>query len=94
MMIGAEWLGQISSPNHVALILAPVKELLDVTCTIFQKMNQQGDMLHIATNVLATEGKRAIGTYIPSINADGTANPVVSTILQGKTYSLLYADNP
>ncbi len=87
MMIGGEWLGQISSPSQSVLIVDPVKEMLDVTCTIFQKMNNQGDMLRVATNVLTTDGKRAIGTYIPSVNSDGGANPVVSMVLKGQTYT-------
>ncbi|WP_319585492.1 methyl-accepting chemotaxis protein [uncultured Desulfobulbus sp.] len=87
MMVGDTWLGQVSAPNQKAFIVDPVKELLDVTCTIFQRMNPQGDMLRVSTNVLTAEGNRAIGTYIPSANADGTANPVVSTILKGQTYS-------
>jgi len=87
MMVGGEWLGQISSPSQSVLIVDPVKEMLDITCTIFQKMNNQGDMLRVATNVLTTDGKRAIGTYIPSVNSDGGANPVVSTVLKGQTYT-------
>jgi methyl-accepting chemotaxis protein len=87
MMVGSEWLGQVSSPDQPALIVDPVKDLLDVTCTIFQRMNQNGDMLRVATNVLTADGNRAIGTYIPSVNADGSANPVVSKVLKGETYS-------
>jgi len=87
MMVGGEWLGQVASPKHKALIVDSVKELLDVTCTIFQRMNANGDMLRVATNVLNAEGNRAIGTYIPSTNADGAANPVISTVLKGETYS-------
>jgi len=87
MMVGGDWLGQISSPSQSVLIVDPVKEMLDITCTIFQKMNNQGDMLRVATNVLTTDGKRAIGTYIPSVNSDGGANPVVSTVLKGQTYT-------
>ncbi len=87
MMVGGEWLGQISSPSQSVPIVDAVKEMLDVTCTIFQKINSQGDMLRVATNVLTTDGKRAIGTYIPNVNSDGAANPVVSMVLKGQTYT-------
>ena len=43
-------------------------------------------MLLVATSVQAADGRRAIGTYIPSRNADGSENPVVSTVLRGETY--------
>ena len=87
MMIGHEWLGQISSPSQKALIVDPVASLLDVTCTIFQKMNKNGDMLRVSTNVMKLDGNRAIGTFIPSSNPDGSVNPVISTILKGQTFT-------
>ena len=31
-------------------------------------------------------GLAAIGTYIPAVNPDGTANPVVAAVMRGKTY--------
>jgi signal transduction histidine kinase len=49
-------------------------------------MNDTGDMLRVSTNVQTLEGTRAIGTYIPKVNPDGTFNPVVSTLLKGQTY--------
>jgi hypothetical protein len=53
--------------------------------TIFQRVNQAGDMVRIATNVLK-DGKRAIGTAIPAVMPDGRPNPVVATVLAGKDY--------
>jgi len=49
-------------------------------------MDDAGDMLRVATNVPDTDGKRGIGTFIPATNPDGTANPVVKTVLGGQTY--------
>ena len=54
--------------------------------TIFQRMNKQGDMLRVASNVKRTDGTRAVGTFMPVVNPDGSANPVVSTVLRGETY--------
>lgn len=64
----------------------PIQTLLDVTCTVFQRMNDQGDMLRVSTNVIKNNGDRAIGTYIPAKNPDGKANPVVSEVLNGVTF--------
>ena len=63
-----------------------VTRLVGETATIFQRMNEKGDMLRVATTVKNAEGKRAIGTYIPAVNPDGTPNPVIAAILKGKTY--------
>ncbi|MBN1346905.1 MAG: Cache 3/Cache 2 fusion domain-containing protein [Phycisphaerae bacterium] len=63
-----------------------VRDMVGGTCTIFQRMNDDGDMLRVATNVKQADGTRAIGTYIPAKTAEGAANGVVSTVLSGKTY--------
>lgn len=84
--IGNTWLGQNRSFSTTTPVVDKVKSLVGGTCTIFQRMNEQGDMLRVATNVEKHDGSRAIGTYIPRTNPDGTANPVIETIMQGETF--------
>ncbi len=86
MYAGDEWLGKISRKDLTAPLVDDVLKLVGTTCTVFQKMNEQGDMLRVATNVIKTNGNRAIGTYIPSVNPDGSPNSVVSKVKQGQTY--------
>ncbi|MGQ9791945.1 MAG: methyl-accepting chemotaxis protein [Armatimonadota bacterium] len=86
VLVGGTWLGQQRDPNAPVPVVDKVKSLVGGTCTIFQRMNPQGDMLRVATNVVGKDGKRAIGTFIPAVNPDGTPNPVVSTVLRGETY--------
>lgn len=86
MNVGDEWLGKISSAKDIAPLVDQIQDLLDVTCTVFQRMNENGDMLRVATNVIKTNGQRAIGTFIPAINPDGNKNPVISKILNGETF--------
>ncbi len=87
MMVGDKWLGQISSPSVQAPVVDPVYRGLKITATIFQRMNADGDMLRVATNVVKTDGKRAIGTYIPAVNPDGTPNPVIAAVMSGSTFT-------
>lgn len=84
---GSKWLGQNSSMDVETPIVDEVRELIGGTSTIFQVMNESGDLLRVATNVPASETERAIGTYIPATNPDGTPNPVVATIQRGETYN-------
>ena len=86
MMVGDTWLGKVADPAETAPVVDEVKRLVGGTCTVFQRMNDDGDMLRVATNVEKLDGRRAIGTYIPRTNPDGTPNPVVSTVLRGETF--------
>lgn len=86
MMFGDTWLGQNFDANTPSPVVDKVQDLVGCTCTIFQRMNEQGDMLRVCTNVKTAEGKRAISTYLPRTKAGGEPNPVVTTLLEGKTY--------
>jgi len=86
MMLGETWLGQNNSAGISSPVVDEVGQLVGGTTTIFQRMNKQGDMLRVATNVMKMDGTRAVGTYIPAVNPDGRANPVIKTVLQGETF--------
>jgi signal transduction histidine kinase len=86
MEIGGEWLGQVSDPEAAVPLVDDVTRISGDTATVFQRMNDSGDMLRVATSVIGKDGKRAVGTYIPSRSQDGTSNEVISTVLSGRTY--------
>ncbi len=86
MLLGGKWLGQNTSASAKSLIVDDVKHLTRDFCTVFQRMNEEGDMIRVCTSVLNTNGTRAIGTYIPRRNPDGSSNPVLDAVLNGKTY--------
>ncbi|MBN1816399.1 MAG: Cache 3/Cache 2 fusion domain-containing protein, partial [Sedimentisphaerales bacterium] len=87
MMVGSSWLGKNANMKESSPIVDDVQKLIGSTCTIFQRMNPQGDMLRVCTNVEQLNGTRAIGTFIPATNPDGQSNPVISTVLRGETFS-------
>ncbi|TWT84180.1 Methyl-accepting chemotaxis protein 4 [Planctomycetes bacterium CA13] len=86
LVLGDQWIGKNQSMESESPLVDDVQSLVGGTCTIFQRINDQGDMLRVCTNVRKTDGKRAIGTYIPAIGPDGTANSVVETVLNGDTF--------
>ncbi|MBO8183791.1 MAG: Cache 3/Cache 2 fusion domain-containing protein [Archaeoglobus sp.] len=63
-----------------------VKKVTGCTCSIFQRVNEAGDMLRVSTTVVKKDGTRSLGEYIPAVNPDGTPNPIISSVLRGKTY--------
>jgi hypothetical protein len=87
VMIGNQWFGKIVDARKAVLGVDQIKALdAEVDCTIFQRMNDAGAMLRIATTVKNKDGARAIGTYLPVDGNDGNPNPVVSTLLSGQVY--------
>ncbi|MCB1185226.1 methyl-accepting chemotaxis protein, partial [bacterium] len=86
MLAGGEWLGQNREAGRTTPVVDRVRDQIGGTATIFQRMNDAGDMLRVATNVMKADGTRAIGTYIPAVNPDGKPNPVISTVLAGRTF--------
>ena len=87
MRLGVDFFGHVKDPNTRVIVVDKVQDLLGITCTVFQRMNDIGDMLRIATNVIKKDGTRAIGTYIPRVNPDGKPNPVISAVLNGQTFN-------
>ena len=87
MLLGSVWLGQNLAPSQPSAIVDDVRQWTRDYCTIFQRMNDEGDMLRVDTSVVGANGNRAIGTFVPHQNVDGSANPVVATVLKGDTYT-------
>ncbi len=84
--VGGQWLGQNTSISTYSPVVDDITELIGGTTTIFQRMNEAGDMLRVSTNVETLENKRAVGTFIPASNPDGTPNGVISAVLAGETF--------
>jgi len=86
MLLGGAWVAPNSEFGRRAPVVDRVRELAGAEATIFQRMNERGDMLRVATTVPDGQGGRAIGTYIPAIEPDGRPNPVVASVIRGETY--------
>lgn len=87
LRLGSQILYPMENFDTRAPVVDELTELTGSTCTIFQKMNDDGDMLRVATSVKNKEGKRAAGTFIPAVNPDGTPNAVVKTVALGTPYT-------
>ncbi len=83
--LGDTWLGKTDDLKTYIPVVDDLKKLVGGNSTLFQRMNDTGDMLRVATSV-EKDGKRAFGTYIPAANADGTTNAVIATVMKGETY--------
>lgn len=86
MNLGNRWMGQVSDFSREVPVVDEVGAMMHTNVTIFQRMNDKGDMLRIATNVRKDDGTRAVGTFIPATNPNGTPNEVIKSVLSGKTF--------
>lgn len=86
LSVGGNNVPLISSFAQSVPIVDEITKLTGATATIFVRMNQNGDMVRIATTVPTKDGKRAIQTFIPAVNPNGEKNLVVSKILAGDEY--------
>ncbi|MBN1435492.1 MAG: Cache 3/Cache 2 fusion domain-containing protein [Sedimentisphaerales bacterium] len=86
MVLGETVLEYNTDTSVASAVVDETCALVGGTCTIFQRMNEAGDMLRISTNVETLNGTRAVGTYIPAANPDGSPNPVISAVLRGETF--------
>jgi methyl-accepting chemotaxis protein len=84
--VRGEWLRQNADQKAPTPLVDDIRAVLGGTITVFQRMNDAGDLLRVATNVPSRTGGRAIGTYIPAVGADGTPNAVATSIRDGKPY--------
>jgi len=86
LYVGDAYMSQNPDFGKPTLYVDDAKALAGVEVTMFQRMDDAGSMIRVGTTVKAKSGKRAIGTYIPAVLADGKANPVIAAVMSGKTY--------
>jgi methyl-accepting chemotaxis protein len=72
--------------DHTIPVIDEITKQTGETVTLFQRVDEAGDMLRIATTVKKGNGERAVGTYMPPVLRDGSPNEVVRTVLAGRTY--------
>ncbi|WP_432495276.1 methyl-accepting chemotaxis protein [Kineococcus auxinigenes] len=96
LLFGDTSLGQVTDPAQTVPAVDAVAALTGAPVTVFQRVNEAGDMLRVATTVVGANGKRNIGTYIPAVKEDGSPTPVVASLLAGETYhgTAVVADEP
>jgi methyl-accepting chemotaxis protein len=86
MEVNGVWLGRNEECQVRTPVIDEIVTLVGGTATIFQKMDDAGDMLRVATSVETLDGKRAIGTYIPATDTHGEPNPVIAAVMQGRAF--------
>jgi methyl-accepting chemotaxis protein len=84
--LGGVALKDDTSFGHHIPVIDDVTQLSGDTAALFQRVDEAGDMLVVATSVTDNDGNRAVGTYAPAVLPDGSANPAVRAVLGGQTF--------
>ena len=87
MTIGGVAVGPELADSKSLPVVDKVREITGCSCTIFQRMNEAGDMLRVCTNVTKKDGNRAIGTFMPAVAANGGDRPYYIRGYQGRDIS-------
>jgi hypothetical protein len=85
--LGGAGIAQNSDPKRPSPSVDEIQAAGGVQATVFQRMNDAGDMLRTATTVVGNDGKRGIGTFIAATGANGAPNPVVAAVLRGERFA-------
>jgi hypothetical protein len=87
LLLGGVPLDRNDDPKRRARLVDDVVARVGGSCTVFQRLDDQGSMVRAATTVVTPEGRRNVGTYIARLQADGTPNPVLAAVHAGETYT-------
>ncbi|HZL02322.1 MAG TPA: Cache 3/Cache 2 fusion domain-containing protein, partial [Cellulomonas sp.] len=67
MLVGGVGFGQNSDPATLSPVVDGIADLLGAATTVFQRVDDAGTMLRVATSVKTADGARAIGTVISPV---------------------------
>lgn len=66
-------------------VVDDIRDLTGGICTIYQKMDDAGNMLRVATTMKGNGGKRMVGVYTPALDRDGKPEPAIASALAGNS---------
>ena len=87
LLLAGEPLVRVDDPHRRAALVDDVVAQVGGSCTLFQRMDDDGSMVRVATTVITSAGRRNVGSYIARSNPDGTPNAVLAAVLAGNTYT-------
>ncbi len=87
MQLGSRTLEPNRDPGKATPFVDEIKAQTGADTAVYQRMNDAGDMLQVAASIVAADGKRTVGTYMPALDPSGNSNPAVQEVLKGRKYA-------
>lgn len=85
MSIGGKRLIYSERKKHHLPVLQEASRISGAYCTIFQRLNPEGDMLVVDTTAPDNKDNFRMGNIFYSLKSDGQASSVIDDVLAGKT---------
>ncbi len=76
----------VSDFEQPAPVVDEITKSAGTFATVFQRLNDRGDMLRVASSVKSPAGTRAIATFMPADARQGESAKILEDVLDGKTY--------
>ncbi len=87
LLLGGAALEVVADPRRTARLVDDVVHQIGGSCTLFQRSDELGAMVRIATTVVTATGQRNVGSYIPRLDPAGHENQVLAHVFAGRTYT-------
>ena len=96
VLLGGIPLDRDDDPRRRAPLVDDVVAQVGGSCTLFQRLDDEGSMVRVATTVRTPAGVRNIGSYLARTGADGSPNAVLAAVHAGQIYTgtATVADRP
>lgn len=85
VVMNTTWLQKNDRMDAPTPYLDQIQDQYGGVVAVFQRMNEQGDMLQVASTIPVSKDRRAIGYYMPAV-VNGEEDPVIAQVLKGETF--------
>jgi methyl-accepting chemotaxis protein WspA len=86
LLIGTHPVAPNTSFQQESPLVDEISQMTGAAVSLFERVNEAGDMLCIATTVPKTTVDRRIGSYLPAMHGDGSPTESIAEVLRGNTY--------
>lgn len=87
MSFGGQVVSMVKDPEKESFPVDGVREMTGAQCTVFQRINPEGDMLAVASTELDAKGARKVGYIKRAFGSDGKSRKAIMDVLSGDNSS-------
>jgi hypothetical protein len=87
LLVDGTWLGQQGDARTAVPVIDEVKKLVGAEVTVYQRINDGGDMLAVASSLFKNPDERLTGQVARVKKSDGSTDVALAEIALGKPYT-------